>query len=317
MTESLLELKKKISSIQKTGQITEAMRMVSGVKLNRTEKLNQAYTVYNDHIRQTISHLVSAKIFDEFNKKNVEMCDDEINSLDYSDIFELGKIVDLIQTRKEIKSTGYLVISGDRGLVGSYNNQVIKNMMDIFKDAEIEKRDVKILAVGSIAAQFFKKQNLNVVYEYKGVDDVPNYKQVRDIIQSAIKMYQNGVYDELYVCYTHHVNTLSSAFRVQKMLPISDLDISDEEVVPKDYIVAPSVDSVLRSVLPQFARSMIFGAILDAKTAEHASSMTAMQSASKNAEDVVSRLTTKLNRARQAQITTQITEIVGGANALE
>ncbi|MCT7728286.1 MAG: F0F1 ATP synthase subunit gamma, partial [Lactobacillus iners] len=85
MTESLLELKKKISSIQKTGQITEAMRMVSGVKLNRTEKLNQAYTVYNDHIRQTISHLVSAKIFDEFNKKNVEMCDDEINSLDYSD----------------------------------------------------------------------------------------------------------------------------------------------------------------------------------------------------------------------------------------
>lgn len=320
MTESLLELKKKISSIQKTGQITEAMRMVSGVKLNRTEKLNQAYTVYNDHIRQTISHLVSAKIFDEFNKKNVEMCDDEINSLDYSDIFELGKIVDLIQPRKEIKSTGYLVISGDRGLVGSYNNQVIKNMMDIFKDAEIEKRDVKILAVGSIAAQFFKKQNLNVVYEYKGVDDVPNYKQVRDIIQSAIKMYQNGVYDELYVCYTHHVNSLSSAFRVEKMLPISDLDIGSEEAEAHEkleYDIDPDIDTALKSLLPQFARSTIYGAILDAKTAEHASSMTAMQSASDNASDLVSRLTTQMNRARQAQITTELSEIIGGANALE
>ena len=239
------------------------------------------------------------------------------SNIDYSSFFDLGTLASLVQPRKEIKSTGYLVISGDRGLVGSYNSQVIKNMMSIFKDADAQNKDVKILAVGSVAAQFFKKQNLNVVYEYSGVSDVPTYNEVRDIVQTAVKMYLNGVYDELFVCYTHHVNTLTSAFRVESMLPISDIDINHKETMPKDYIIEPDIDSVLKTVLPQFAKSMIFGAILDAKTAEHASSMTAMQSASQNADDVVSGLKTKLNRARQAQITTEITEIIGGANALE
>lgn len=318
MAESLLELKKKIASIQKTGQITEAMRMVSGVKLNRTEKLDQEYTIYNDKVRATVSHLMSSQIVKQLGKETKEY--NEFGgsaSIDYSNFFDLGTLASLVQHRKKIKSTGYLVISGDRGLVGSYNSQVIKNMMSIFKDADAQDKDVKILAVGSVAAQFFKKQNLNVVYEYSGVSDVPTYNEVRDIIQTAVKMYLNGVYDELFVCYTHHVNTLTSAFRVESMLPISDIDINHKDTMPKDYIIEPDVDSVLKTVLPQFAKSMIFGAILDAKTAEHASSMTAMQSASKNADDVVSGLKTKLNRARQAQITTEITEIIGGANALE
>ncbi len=313
-----LELKKKIASIQKTGQITEAMRMVSGVKLNRTEKLDQEYTIYNDKVRATVSHLMSSQIVNQLGKETNEYSEFSGQSnIDYSSFFDLGTLASLVQPRKEIKSTGYLVISGDRGLVGSYNSQVIKNMMSIFKDADAQNKDVKILAVGSVAAQFFKKQNLNVVYEYSGVSDVPTYNEVRDIVQTAVKMYLNGVYDELFVCYTHHVNTLTSAFRVESMLPISDIDINHKETMPKDYIIEPDIDSVLKTVLPQFAKSMIFGAILDAKTAEHASSMTAMQSASQNADDVVSGLKTKLNRARQAQITTEITEIIGGANALE
>lgn len=318
MAESLLELKKKIASIQKTGQITEAMRMVSGVKLNRTEKLDQEYTIYNDKVRATVSHLMSSQIVNQLGKETNEYSEFSGQSnIDYSSFFDLGTLASLVQPRKEIKSTGYLVISGDRGLVGSYNSQVIKNMMSIFKDADAQNKDVKILAVGSVAAQFFKKQNLNVVYEYSGVSDVPTYNEVRDIVQTAVKMYLNGVYDELFVCYTHHVNTLTYAFRVESMLPISDIDINHKDTMPKDYIIEPDIDSVLKTVLPQFAKSMIFGAILDAKTAEHASSMTAMQSASQNADDVVSGLKTKLNRARQAQITTEITEIIGGANALE
>lgn len=318
MAESLLELKKKIASIQKTGQITEAMRMVSGVKLNRTEKLDQEYTIYSDKVRATVSHLMSSQIVNQLGKETNEYSEfGGQSNIDYSSFFDLGTLASLVQPRKEIKSTGYLVISGDRGLVGSYNSQVIKNMMSIFKDADAQNKDVKILAVGSVAAQFFKKQNLNVVYEYSGVSDVPTYNEVRDIVQTAVKMYLNGVYDELFVCYTHHVNTLTSAFRVESMLPISDIDINHKETMPKDYIIEPDIDSVLKTVLPQFAKSMIFGAILDAKTAEHASSMTAMQSASQNADDVVSGLKTKLNRARQAQITTEITEIIGGANALE
>ena len=116
MAESLLELKKKIASIQKTGQITEAMRMVSGVKLNRTEKLDQEYTIYNDKVRATVSHLMSSQIVNQLGKETNEYSEfGGQSNIDYSSFFDLGTLASLVQPRKEIKSTGYLVISGDRG----------------------------------------------------------------------------------------------------------------------------------------------------------------------------------------------------------
>lgn len=320
MPASLLELKKKIASVKQTGKITEAMRMVSASKLSQTEKRDKGYTVYNDHVRKTVSHLMSSQIVEHLKGENVAVDENNIAKLDYADVFGLGITSDMIQERKEIKSTGYLVITGDRGLVGSYNSQVLKNMMGLFEDSKAENKNVKVLAIGSVGAQFFKKNNVNVVYEKAGISDVPTFDEVLPIVSTAIKMYLNGVYDELYVCYTHHVNSLSSAFRVEKMLPIVDLDIGVKEAEAHqelEYDIKPDINTVLTSLLPQYARSTIYGAILDAKTAEHASSMTAMQSATDNANDLVDNLTTKLNRARQAQITTEITEIISGANALE
>lgn len=319
MPASLLELKKKITSVKQTGKITSAMRMVSAAKLNQTEKRDQGYTVYDDHIRKTLSRLVSSSVVSHLGESGAALTDSNIAKIDYTNIFGSGITSDMIQNRKHIKSVGYLVVTGNRGLVGSYNSSVIKNMMGLFEDSKTENVDVKILAVGSVGAQFFKKNNLNVVYENDDVSDVPTFKETLPIITTAIKMYMNGVYDILNVCYTHHVNTLSSAFRVEKMLPIADLNIGEESEKKQkiEYEVEPDVDTVLMSLLPQYARSTIYGAILDAKTAEHASSMTAMKSATDNANDLVSSLTTKLNRARQAQITTEITEIISGANALE
>lgn len=320
MPASLLELKKKIASVKQTGKITQAMRMVSAAKLNQTEKKDKGYTLYNDTLKKTVSHLMSAQIVDHLKSENVPVNSKNVAKLDYTNVFGLGIVSDLIQARSEVKSTGYLVITGDRGLAGSYNSTVIKNMMGLFEDSKAENKDVKVLAVGRVGAQFFKKNNMNVVYENSGISDVPSFNEVLPIVSTAIKMYLNGVYDELYVCYTHHVNSLSSAFRVEKMLPISDLDIGSEEAEAHEkleYDIDPDIDTALKSLLPQFARSTIYGAILDAKTAEHASSMTAMQSASDNASDLVSRLTTQMNRARQAQITTELSEIIGGANALE
>ncbi len=321
MPASLLELKNKIASVKQTGKITEAMRMVSASKLSQTEKRDRGYTIYNDHVRKTLSHLMSSKVINHLKNETIKVKEANIDKIDYDDVFGLGITSAMIQQRpnKEHKSTGYLVVTGDRGLVGSYNSQVIKNMMGLFEDSKAENKDVKVLAVGSVGAQFFKKNNVNVVYENSGISDVPTFDEVSPIMSTAIKMYLNGVYDELYVCYTHHVNSLSSAFRVEKMLPIVDLDIGVDEAEAHqdlDYDVKPDIDTVLRTLLPQYARSTIYGAILDAKTAEHASSMTAMQSATDNANDLVDDLSIKLNRARQAQITTEITEIVSGANAL-
>lgn len=320
MPASLLELKKKIASVKQTGKITEAMRMVSASKLNQTEKRDEGYTIYNDHVRQTLSRLMSAEVVRHLQKENVAVDEDSIGKIDYENVFGLGIVSDMVQARKKVKSTGYLVVTGDRGLVGSYNSAVIKNMMGLVQDSKAENKDIKILAVGSVGAEFFKKNNLNVVYENAAISDVPTFDEVLPIVSTAIKMYLNGVYDELYVCYTHHINSLSSAFRVEKMLPVVDIDIGIKEAEAHrdlEYDIEPDVNAVLTTLIPQYARSTIYGAILDAKTAEHASSMTAMQSATDNVNDLVSSLTTKLNRARQAEITTEITEIVSGANALK
>ena len=320
MPASLLELKKKIASVKQTGKITEAMRMVSASKLNQTEKRDEGYTIYNDHVRQTLSRLMSAEVVRHLQKENVTVDEDSIGKIDYENVFGLGIVSDMVQARKKVKSTGYLVVTGDRGLVGSYNSAVIKNMMGLVEDSKAENKDIKILAVGSVGAEFFKKNDLNVVYENAAISDVPTFDEVLPIVSTAIKMYLNGVYDELYVCYTHHINSLSSAFRVEKMLPVVDIDIGIKEAEAHrdlEYDIEPDVNAVLTTLIPQYARSTIYGAILDAKTAEHASSMTAMQSATDNVNDLVSSLTTKLNRARQAEITTEITEIVSGADALK
>ncbi|MBF1710272.1 MAG: F0F1 ATP synthase subunit gamma, partial [Streptococcus sp.] len=122
---------------------------------------------------------------------------------------------------------------------------------------------------------------------------------------------------EFYVCYNHHVNALLSNYRVEKMLPIIDLDAEEAKEYELDYIFEPNKEIIMDILLPQYAESLIYGAIIDAKSAEHASRMTAMRSATDNAKDLISNLTQDLNQRRQAQITQEITEIVGGAAALE
>ena len=130
-------------------------------------------------------------------------------------------------------------------------------------------------------------------------------------------MYQNELFDELYVCYNHHVNSLTSQMRVEQMLPIVDLDSSEATGYTKNFELEPNRDTLLDQLLPQYAESMIYGAIIDAKTAENAAGMTAMQTATDNAKKVINDLTIQYNRARQAAITQEITEIVAGASALE
>ena len=197
MPASLLELKKKIASVKQTGKITEAMRMVSASKLNQTEDRDKGYTIYNDHVRKTISRLISSQVVDSLRDQDVSIDKRNIAKIDYTDVFGLGITADMIQPRKNIKSTGFLVVSGDRGLVGSYNSNVIKNMMGIFEDERAQGHEVKVLAVGSVGAQFFKKNNVNVVYEKNGVSDVPTFDEVLPIVSTAIKMFLNGVFVQL------------------------------------------------------------------------------------------------------------------------
>ena len=309
MPASLQEVKRRIESTKKTSQITSAMQMVSTAKLSQIQKHATSYQVYATKIRSVITHLSKSHLLDSVNttSKNSD-----------------GKVNTLGMLRQcPVKTTGIVVITSDRGLVGSYNSNVIKETLELIENNHHSTEDVAIIAIGGTGADFFKKRGYNVAYEYRGISDIPTYKDARPLVEAIVSMYDKEVYDELFVCYSHFVNTLTSEFRAEKMLPVSAENMGHDDLTSNDegysieYETEPSEDAILEVVLPQYAESLVYGAILDAKTSEHASSSTAMKSACDNAKDIISSLELQYNRARQSAITTEITEITGAQAALE
>lgn len=309
MPASLQEVKRRIESTKKTSQITSAMQMVSTAKLSQIQKHATSYQVYATKIRSVITHLSKSNLLDSVNTTS-KNSDGKVNTL--------GML-----RQRPVKTTGIVVITSDRGLVGSYNSNVIKETLELIENNHHSTEDVAIIAIGGTGADFFKKRGYNVAYEYRGISDIPTYKDARPLVEAIVSMYDKEVYDELFVCYSHFVNTLTSEFRAEKMLPVSAENMGHDDLTSNDegysieYETEPSEDAILEVVLPQYAESLVYGAILDAKTSEHASSSTAMKSASDNAKDIISSLELQYNRARQSAITTEITEITGAQAALE
>ncbi|HER4060475.1 TPA: F0F1 ATP synthase subunit gamma [Streptococcus pyogenes] len=291
MAGSLSEIKAKIISTEKTSKITSAMRMVSSAKLVKSEQATRDFQIYASKIRQITTDLLKSEL-------------------------TIGSDNPMLVSRP-VKKTGYIVITSDKGLVGGYNSKILKSVMDMITEYHADG-DYEIISIGSVGSDFFKARGMNVAFELRGLADQPSFEQVRQIISQSVDMFVNEIFDELYVCYNHHVNSLTSQVRVQQMLPISDLvaDEAAEEGVT-GFELEPNRHDILDQLLPQFTESLIYGAIIDAKTAEHAAGMTAMQTATDNAKNVINDLTIQYNRARQAAITQEITEIVAGANALE
>ncbi|HGI3106902.1 TPA: F0F1 ATP synthase subunit gamma [Streptococcus agalactiae] len=293
MAGSLSEIKDKILSTEKTSKITSAMQMVSSAKLVKSEQAARDFQVYASKIRQITTNLLKSDLVS-------------------------GSDNPMLASRP-VKKTGYIVITSDKGLVGGYNSKILKAMMDTITDYHTENDDYAIISIGSVGSDFFKARGMNVSFELRGLEDQPSFDQVGKIIAQAVEMYKNELFDELYVCYNHHVNSLTSQVKMQQMLPIKELDADEasEDRVITGFELEPNREVILEQLLPQYTESLIYGAIIDAKTAEHAAGMTAMQTATDNAKNVINDLTIQYNRARQAAITQEITEIVAGANALE
>ncbi|HGD5016553.1 TPA: F0F1 ATP synthase subunit gamma [Streptococcus agalactiae] len=293
MAGSLSEIKDKILSTEKTSKITSAMQMVSSAKLVKSEQAARDFQVYASKIRQITTNLLKSDLVS-------------------------GSDNPMLASRP-VKKTGYIVITSDKGLVGGYNSKILKAMMDTITDYHTENDDYAIISIGSVGSDFFKARGMNVSFELRGLEDQPSFDQVGKIIAQAVEMYKNELFDELYICYNHHVNSLTSQVRMQQMLPIKELDAEEasEDRVITGFELEPNREVILEQLLPQYTESLIYGAIIDAKTAEHAAGMTAMQTATDNAKNVINDLTIQYNRARQAAITQEITEIVAGANALE
>ncbi|HFH9838887.1 TPA: F0F1 ATP synthase subunit gamma [Streptococcus suis] len=292
MAGSLNEIKSKIASTKKTSQITGAMQMVSASKLAKSEQLAQSFQIYASKVRQITTDLLRGEL----------MASNTSNPM-------------LI--RRPVQKSGYIVITSDSGLKGSYNSSILKAVMGMIEQDHDSKDEYEIIAIGSMGADFFRARGINPVFELRGLADNPSFEEVQKIISKSVEMYKNELFDELYVCYNHHVNSLTSQVRVQQMLPVEDLDHNEADGYTATFELEPNREVILEQLLTQYAESTIYGAILDAKTAENAAGMTAMQTATDNAKNVINDLTIQYNRARQAAITQEITEIVAGASALE
>ncbi|NMD83079.1 F0F1 ATP synthase subunit gamma [Streptococcus sp. WB01_FAA12] len=292
MAVSLNDIKTKIASTKNTSQITNAMQMVSAAKLGRSEEAARNFQVYAQKVRKLLTDILHGN--------------------------GSGGSTNPMLISRPVKKTGYIVITSDRGLVGGYNASILKAVMELKEEYHPDGTGFEIICIGGMGADFFKARGIQPIYELRGLADQPSFDEVRKIISKTIEMYQNELFDELYVCYNHHVNTLTSQMRVEQMLPIVDLDPNEaDEEYSLTFELETSREEILEQLLPQYAESMIYGAIIDAKTAENAAGMTAMQTATDNAKKVINDLTIQYNRARQAAITQEITEIVAGASALE
>lgn len=274
MGASLNEIKQRINSTKKTSHITKAMQMVSASKLTRSEAHSNQFQIYAEKVRELVTHITKSQLTKIQQSENPD-------ELDFNSML----------IARPVKKTGYVVITSDGGLVGGYNSSILKQMMGMLERDHQSKEEYVMIAIGGTGADFFKARGINLAYELRNLSDQPGFEEVRKIVNLTTSMYQHEVFDELYVCYNHHINSLTSQFRVEKMLPISTLDPEEATVYEQEYIFEPSKEVILNQLLPQYAESLIYGAIVDAKTAEHAAGMTAMKTATDNALNIIDDLT--------------------------
>lgn len=285
---NLREIKTRITSTKKTSQMTKAMQMVSASKSKRAEQNARKYVPYMEKVQDVVAAIASG-------------------ATDASHPMLVSR---------PVKKTAYLVIGSDRGLAGAYNSSILRQLERTLKERHKSQDEYVIFAVGRVARDYFVKREFNVLDSIVGLPDQPTFSDVKQIARKAVGMFADGTYDELYMYYNHFVSVISQEVTEKKVLPITDLAQASEGV-SASYEFEPSGEAILEVLLPQYAESLIYGALLDGKASEHAARMTAMKTATDNANDIVRDLSLVYNRARQAAITQEITEIVGGAAALE
>ncbi|EHY93101.1 MULTISPECIES: ATP synthase F1 subunit gamma [Staphylococcus] len=286
---SLKEIDTRIKSTKKMKQITKAMNMVSSSKLRRAESNTKQFRPYMEKMQDAITAVAGA----DKNSRHP-----------------------MLQQRK-VKKSAYLVITSDKGLAGAYNANVLKHLIKDIEEKHASKDDYSILVLGQTGVDFLKNKGYDIHDSLIDVPDQPSFKEVQAIAKKAIDLYSEEEVDEVKIYFSHFVSVLENTPSTKTVLPLSPEDSSLGHGQLSSYEFEPDKEAILSVILPQYVESLIYGTILDAKASEHATRMTAMKNASDNASEIIDDLSIQYNRARQAAITQQITEIVGGSVALE
>jgi F-type H+-transporting ATPase subunit gamma len=295
MAGQLKEVRNRIKSVQSTQQITKAMKMVSAAKLRRAQDAIIQMRPYARKLQDMLSNIVS----------NVEGGD-------------LGTNLAL---ERPVEKVLFIVITSDRGLCGAYNANVSKLAKTTVEEKYAEqfsKGNVTIWGIGKKGAEFFQRRNYNVNTDHRDTFQRLSFKTVQEIAQQAVVAFANKEFDVVELVYSEFKNAATQRFTVERFLPIpKTVAVKGQKVTKADFIFEPAIDQLLSELMPKILNTQLYKAVLDANASEHGARMTAMDKASENANELLKALKISYNRARQAAITTELTEIVSGAAALQ
>ena len=292
---SLQDLRRRISSVRNTRKITRALELVAGARLRRAQTRIEEMRPYADRMQELM--VGTARAASSF--RNLA----------------------LLQQRDEVRRVAIVVITGDRGLAGPFNGQVLRRAFELERQASSNGQDVAWLVVGRKGASTLRFRRYEITGDWAGFSDKPTYHDAQAVGHRLAELYENKEVDRVVLVYNRFESVIVQRVTTTDLLPIREEVLSSDEEEREgpsaDFIYEPEPEQILERLLPVYLETEIYRALLESAAAFLASQMTAMRNASKNAGELIDDLTLSLNRARQAEITQEILEIVAGADALE
>jgi F-type H+-transporting ATPase subunit gamma len=291
---SLKEVKNRITSVMSTQQITKAMKMVAAAKLRRSQDRITQIRPFAQKLNTILKNLSAAQ----------SSTDDE----------------NWYSVAREEKKVLIVVISSDRGLCGSFNTTVIKGVLRLIDEkysAQNAKGNVTVLPVGRKATEFFTKRKFPTVIDYSTLYSNLTFENVSNAMEYIIEAFKGGKYDKVELVYNEFKNVATQILRTEQLLPIVPAQTTEANANQTDYIYLPNQEEIITGLIPKSLKVQFFKALLDSSAAENGARMTAMDKATENAGELLKQLRLSYNRTRQAAITKEILEIVGGAEALK
>ena len=282
------EIKTKIKSVQNTRKVTRALEMVSASKIRKAQDRMKTSRPYARAMKQVIGHLAQA-------------------NTDYQHPFMVE--------RKDVKRVGFIIVSSDRGLAGGLNNNLFRKMLGEIRQWNEKGVEVDVVTIGQKASVYFRRVKVNMLASVSHLGDTPKLDQLIGVIKVMLDAYTEASLDRVFVVYNDFVNTMTQRAAFDQLLP---LPAAETQVARHDwdYIYEPDAATVLEHVITRYIESLVYQAVLENVASEHAARMVAMKAASDNANKLIGTLQLVYNKARQAAITQEISEIVGGAAAV-
>ena len=291
---NLKELKNRISSVKSTRKITSAMKMVAASKLRRAQELAESSRVYADSLSFILSSLAG-------------------NTKNSSDLPEI------LTGRENSKISLLIINSSDRGLCGGFNSNLFRNAKKWISDQQGQGKSVKIMTVGKKASSFYKKTDLDIVASFEDLNSNDRQLQVSEEIKNKIiELFENNEIDEVSILFNKFVSAISQEPTYQSLIPLSNEETSEDVIEANNAIFEfePDKNELLEYLVPRNFLTQIYRSVLESSASEHAARMTSMDNATRNAGDMIDRLTLTYNRTRQAFITKELIEIISGAEAV-